>query len=60
MKHYPVCLFLLGCALQAGGNGADTRLTGTACHGGTTLNGGGGSVTIQLPGDATYTPDVNR
>src|SRR5262249_51694162 len=48
-------------------DGADPRLTGapgdsvcTQCHMGTALNGGGGSVKIVMPGDATYTPGVKQ
>ena len=49
--------------------GADPRLTGapgdsaaacTECHTGTKLNGGGGSLKIIMPGDATYTPGVKQ
>jgi uncharacterized protein (TIGR03437 family) len=49
--------------------GADPKLTGapgenaavcTQCHSGTQLNGGGGSVKITMPGDATYTPGVTQ
>ncbi len=53
--------------LQADNHGADPALTAapgepastcTACHTGTALNAGGGSVKIVLPGDKTYTPGV--
>lgn len=54
-------------ALWADVNGADPRLTGapgesncTACHSGTALNGGGGSVEILLPNGNTYTPGVTQ
>lgn len=49
--------------------GPDPRYTGapgddpkacTACHFGTPLNGGAGSVKIVLPGAATYTPGVTQ
>lgn len=47
--------------------GADPRLTNapgesncTACHSGTSVNGGSGWVKILLPGDATYTPGVKQ
>lgn len=49
--------------------GADPRLTGapgdeqracTACHTGTALNGGPGSVKIVLPGGNTYAPGVTQ
>jgi hypothetical protein len=55
---------LLPMLLFADVTGADPRLTGapgddaaacTQCHTGTKLNGGGGSVKIVTPGDATYT-----
>jgi len=55
--------------LWADMTGADPRLTGapgddqaacTSCHTGTRLNGGGGSLRIILPGDATYTPGVKQ
>src|SRR5438034_6301146 len=58
---------LLPILLWANVTGADPRLTSapgdssgacTQCHAGTKLNGGGGSVAILLPGDATYTPGV--
>ena len=60
-------LSTLPIVLLADVNGADPRLTGapgdqqaacTACHTGTALNGGSGSVKIILPGTATYTPGV--
>ena len=50
-------------------NGADPRLTGapgdnqqacTACHTGTALNGGPGSIKITAPGGSTYTPGVKQ
>ncbi len=47
--------------------GADPGLTGapgestcTECHSGTRINGGGGSIAINLPGGATYTPGVKQ
>jgi uncharacterized protein (TIGR03437 family) len=49
--------------------GADPRLTGapgdgqsacTACHTGTALNGGGGSVKIIMPGGTNYTPGTKQ
>src|SRR6266851_5353246 len=55
--------------LWANVTGADPRLTGapgddsaacTQCHVGTQLNGGGGSLAIVLPGEATYTPGVKQ
>src|SRR5436190_5083809 len=53
--------------LLANVTGADPALTGAPgdatciqCHDGTKLNGGGGSVTIILPGAATYTPGVKQ
>ena len=55
--------------LSAYSSGADPRLTGapgdtqaacTACHNGTALNGGGGSVKIILPGGASYTPGTTQ
>ena len=55
--------------LYADVDGADPKLTAapgddsracTACHTGTSLNGGSGSVKINLPGDATYTPGVKQ
>src|SRR5690349_12905862 len=55
--------------LYADVDGADPKLTAapgddsracTACHIGTSLNGGSGSVKILLPGDATYTPGVKQ
>jgi uncharacterized protein (TIGR03437 family) len=53
--------------LWANVNGADPRLTGapgdsncTACHNGTQLNKGGGSVTIVLPNGNTYVPGVTQ
>src|SRR6185369_9367865 len=58
-------IFSLPIFLLADVTGADPRLTGapgdnqsacTACHTGTALNGGSGSVKIILPGAATYTP----
>lgn len=65
--------FLYSCILfaviiaRADINGADPRLTGApgdqtcvACHGGTSLNAGGGSVSIALPGAGTYTPGVTQ
>jgi uncharacterized protein (TIGR03437 family) len=60
-------IILLPMLLMGHVTGADPRLTGapgdascTACHVGTKLNGGGGSVQILLPGDATYTPGVKQ
>ncbi len=56
-------------ALWANVTGADPRLTAapgesgaacTACHSGTRLNAGSGSVKIVLPGDATYVPGVTQ
>src|SRR5713101_4676168 len=55
--------------LSAYVGGADPKLTGapgedaaacTQCHSGTRLNAGGGSLTILMPGDATYTPGVKQ
>lgn len=55
--------------LWADVDGADPRLTGapgdnaaacTACHTGTALNGGGGSVKILLPAGNTYTPGLKQ
>src|SRR4051794_1592711 len=55
--------------LLADVNGADPRLTAapgdnqqacTACHIGTGLNKGSGSVKIVLPGDNTYTPGIQQ
>ena len=47
--------------------GADPKLTGapgdqtcTACHNGTGVNGGGGSVKIVMPNGNTYTPGVKQ
>src|SRR4051794_27749723 len=49
--------------------GADPSLTGapgedatvcTQCHSGTKLNGGAGSLKINMPADATYTPGVKQ
>ncbi len=67
MKYYSLSFLALTLALQADQNGADPRLTDApgdqtcvACHAGTKLNGGGGSVTVQLPGPANYTPGVKQ
>ena len=67
MKHSLLSLLVLAGVLMADQNGADPRLTGapgdqncTRCHSGTAVNGGGGSVAIQLPGGATYTPGVKQ
>lgn len=70
MKHYTLFVSLLvlsAAAVRADDSGPEPRLSGapgdqtcTACHAGTALNGGGGSVSIVLPGGATYTPGVKQ
>jgi hypothetical protein len=66
MRRHSLFLFLLAVAALAEDHGPAARLSGapgelvcTACHAGTALNGGG-SVAIQLPGGATYTPGVKQ
>ncbi len=67
-----LCLFIgsiVPMVLFADVTGADPKYTAapgddsracTACHIGTSLNGGAGSVQIIVPGDATYTPGVTQ
>jgi uncharacterized protein (TIGR03437 family) len=67
LTYTTMAILLFTGSLFADVDGADPRLTGapgdsvcTQCHAGTTLNGGGGSVKIVMPGDATYTPGVKQ
>jgi uncharacterized protein (TIGR03437 family) len=46
-----------GAAGVPGENGSCSQV---GCHTGTPVNGGGGSVSVQFPGDLTYTPGVTQ
>lgn len=73
MKTRVAQLFVLVAAVNGGSllladdHGPDPRLTGApgdqtcvACHLGTAVNAGGGSVKLSLPGGTTYTPGVKQ